>query len=108
MFSIIIELIIRLKSLNEVDDRRIAEFSFVFSFRKKILADRRAPLEGPIPGYQGYIPRMIPIGVGLGAPYRQAAQKALNRFAIETSNSTTNFSASADNDSLPDYANRAK
>ncbi len=60
------------------------------------IADRRPFLEGPIPGYQGYIPRMIPIGVGLGSRYQEAAKKALNRFGIETTHSMTNFSASMD------------
>jgi hypothetical protein len=39
---------------------------------------------------------MIPIGVGLGSRYQEAAKKALNRFGIETTNSMTNFSASTD------------
>jgi hypothetical protein len=52
---------------------------------------------------------MGPIGVGVGSPYREAARKALNRFAVETSNSVTNFSASNDDlPSIPDYANQSK
>jgi hypothetical protein len=52
---------------------------------------------------------MIPIGVGLGSRYQEAAKKALNRFAVETTNSTTNFPTSIDNQSsLPDYTDRSK
>jgi hypothetical protein len=72
-----------------------------------ILADRRPYLEGPIPGYKGYIPRMAPLGVGLGLRYQVAAKKALDRFSVESTNSMTNFSPAADN-SPADYNNRAK
>lgn len=58
-----------------------------------------------MPGYQGYIPRLTPIGVGLGAPYKEAARRALNRFGIEQTTSMTNFSATTD---VPDYPNNAK
>jgi hypothetical protein len=68
-------------------------------FNNIILADRRPFLEGPIPGYKGYIPRMIPIGVGLGSCYQEAAKKALDRFGFETTNSMTNFNTSNDNQS---------
>lgn len=52
---------------------------------------------------------MNPIGVGLGSCYKQAAKKALDRFAFETTNSMTNFSASADNQSsLSDLTDRSK
>jgi hypothetical protein len=40
---------------------------------------------------------MIPIGVGLGSRYQEAAKKALDRFGFETTNSMTNFSSSNDN-----------
>lgn len=72
-----------------------------------LLEDRRPYLEGPMPGYKGYIPRMVPIGVGLGSRYHEAAQKSLNRFAVETTNSMTNFSPSAEN-VAPDYSTHAK
>ena len=50
---------------------------------------------------------MAPIGVGLGSRYHEAAKKSLNRFAVETANSMTNFSPAAEN-AVPDYDTRAK
>lgn len=61
-----------------------------------------------MPGYKGYIPRMIPIGVGLGSRYKEAAKKALDRFAVESTNSMTNFPTSVDNQTTPDYMSRSK
>ena len=58
--------------------------------------DRRPFVEAPMPGYKGYIPRMGPIGVGVGSRYHDATKKSLGRFALETSNSTTNLSAATD------------
>jgi hypothetical protein len=84
------------------------------NFRNEIIlvcniADRRPFTEGPIPGYKGYVPRVIPIGAGLGAPYKEAARKGLYRFAVETTNSMTNFPPSFDNQPLlSDYAKRSK
>ena len=52
---------------------------------------------------------MGPIGVGLGSRYHGATEKSLNRFAIETTHSTTNFPTSIDNQqSLPNDTNRSK
>jgi hypothetical protein len=39
---------------------------------------------------------MISINLGVGSRYQQAAEKALNRFGIETTHSMTNFSTSTD------------
>ena len=62
-----------------------------------------------MPGYKGYIPRMIPINVGVGSCYKEAAKKALDRFAFETTNSMTNFPTSIDNEfSTSDYAKQSK
>ncbi|CAF4870379.1 unnamed protein product, partial [Rotaria socialis] len=53
------------------------------------------------------VPRMVPIGVGLGSRYHEATKKSLHRFAVETTNSTTNFPTIVDNQSLsPNYATR--
>ncbi|CAM4924275.1 unnamed protein product [Rotaria socialis] len=69
--------------------------------------DRRPFVEPPMPGYHGYVPRMVPIGVGLGSRYHEATKKSLHRFAVETTNSTTNFPTTVDNQSLsPNYAAR--
>ncbi|CAF3318398.1 unnamed protein product [Rotaria socialis] len=69
--------------------------------------DRRPFVEPPMPGYHGYVPRMVPIGVGLGSRYHEATKKSLHRFAVETTNSTTNFPTIVDNQSLsPNYATR--
>jgi hypothetical protein len=74
-----------------------------------IKEDRRSFVEPPMPGYKGYIPRMGPIGVGLGSRYHEATKKSLNRFAVESTNSMTNFPTSVDNQpSPPDYLNRSK
>lgn len=43
---------------------------------------------------------MSPIGVGLGSRYNEAAKKSLHRFAVETTNSMTNFPTSVDNQPL--------
>ncbi|CAF4621119.1 unnamed protein product [Rotaria socialis] len=54
--------------------------------------------DGLIPGYTG---------VGLGSRYHEATKKSLHRFAVETTNSTTNFPTTVDNQSLsPNYAAR--
>ncbi|UJR08546.1 hypothetical protein I4U23_012808 [Adineta vaga] len=63
--------------------------------------DHRPFVEPPIPGYTGYIPRISPLGVGLGSRYHEATKKALNRFAFETSNSMTNLPISVDNQTGP-------
>ncbi|CAF0924639.1 unnamed protein product [Adineta steineri] len=63
--------------------------------------DRRPFVEPPIPGYTGYIPRIIPIGAGLGLRYHEATNKALNRFAFETTHSMTNLPTSIDNQPPP-------
>ncbi|CAF0869572.1 unnamed protein product [Rotaria sordida] len=70
--------------------------------------DRRPFVEPPMPGYNGYIPRMSPIGVGLGTRYHEATKRSLNRFAVETTNSMTNFSTSVDNQPISaDYNNQS-
>jgi len=57
--------------------------------------DRRSTVEPPIPGYKGYIPRLGPFNMGVGSRYHDASQTALNRFAVETSHSTTNLPTTA-------------
>jgi len=90
---IIIELIIQQKFHKEVKKQNFRNDIKLF-----VILDARRPfIEAPIPGYKGYVPRMIPIGVGLGSRYQEASRKALNRFAVETTNSMTNFSPSIDN-----------
>ncbi|CAF0917529.1 unnamed protein product [Didymodactylos carnosus] len=54
-------------------------------------SDRRLLTEPPIPGYQGYIPRIRPTELGLGARYHETTRKGLNRFALETQHSMTNW-----------------
>jgi hypothetical protein len=66
-----------------------------------ILADRRTFVEPPIPGYRGYIPRIRPTELGLGASYHETTKKGLNRFALETMHSTTNYPISVDHQLAP-------
>ncbi len=60
------------------------------------LGDRRTFVEPPIPGYKGYIPRIGPTDLNLGLRYHEAAKKGLNRFAVESTYSTSNFPTSTD------------
>ncbi|CAF1180505.1 unnamed protein product, partial [Didymodactylos carnosus] len=55
------------------------------------MSDRRLFTEPPIPGYQGYIPRIRPTELGLGTRYHETTRKGLNRFALETEHSMTNW-----------------
>jgi len=55
---------------------------------------RRAFVEPPMPGYTGYIPRIRPTDLGLGLSYHQAAKKGLNRFAVESTYSISDFPTS--------------
>lgn len=47
------------------------------------LSDKREFTEPPIPGYTGFIPRIVPTDLGLGARYNQTTLKGLNRFKNE-------------------------
>ena len=58
--------------------------------------NRRLFTEPPIPGYKGYIPRVRPTDIGLGSRYHESSKKGLNRFAVESMSSTTNFPTSTD------------
>jgi len=48
-----------------------------------LVADKRPMVEPPIPGYQGYIPRIYPTEVGLGQRYHDSTNSGLNLFARE-------------------------
>jgi hypothetical protein len=58
--------------------------------------DRRIFAEPPIPGYKGYIPRIRPTDIGLGLRYHEATKKGLDRFAVESTYSTSNFPTTTD------------
>ncbi|XP_076455378.1 ciliary microtubule inner protein 2B-like [Babylonia areolata] len=46
-----------------------------------LMDDKRALYEAPIPGYQGFVPRIGPTEIGLGQRYKPRAQQGLNAFA---------------------------
>lgn len=46
--------------------------------------DKRAFVEPPMPGYQGYIPRIRPTELGLGCRYHTATKNGLEAFSSET------------------------
>jgi len=48
-----------------------------------LVADKRPMAEPPIPGYQGYIPRIYPTEVGLGQRYHDATDAGLGLFTRE-------------------------
>ncbi|KAL8561176.1 hypothetical protein ACOMHN_029247 [Nucella lapillus] len=46
-----------------------------------LMDDKRGLYEAPIPGYQGFVPRIGPTEIGLGQRYKPRAQQGLNAFA---------------------------
>jgi len=48
-----------------------------------LVADKRPMVEPPIPGYQGYIPRIYPTEVGLGQRYHCSTRSGLDLFDRE-------------------------
>lgn len=46
-----------------------------------LMDDKRGLYEAPIPGYQGFVPRIGPTEIGLGQRYKPRAQQGLNMFA---------------------------
>lgn len=68
--------------------------------------DRRSTVEAPIPGYKGYVPRLGPLNLGVGSRYHDASKSALNRFALETSHSTTNLPSSVVSPPTAAYGHR--
>eukprot|EP00745_Piridium_sociabile_P004012 TRINITY_DN123617_c1_g2_i1.p1 TRINITY_DN123617_c1_g2~~TRINITY_DN123617_c1_g2_i1.p1 ORF type:complete len:287 (-),score=43.70 TRINITY_DN123617_c1_g2_i1:64-798(-) len=48
-----------------------------------LMDDQRTMSEAPIPGYQGFVPRIGPTEIGLGQRYKPRAQQGLNAFARE-------------------------
>lgn len=48
-----------------------------------LVADKRPMREPPIPGYQGYIPRIYPTEVGLGQRYHDSTNSGLDLFQRE-------------------------
>ena len=96
IFWITIELFTPRKVQSEVRRRHSLEnVRFTLAIQS---VDRRAFVEPPIPGYRGFIPRIQPIDIGLGDRYHEATRKGLNRFAVETTNSMTNFPTNTDVD----------
>ena len=48
-----------------------------------ITEDKRTPTEPPIPGYQGYVPRINTTELGLGCRYHQSTKNGLEMFKME-------------------------
>lgn len=48
-----------------------------------LLEDKRATLEPPIPGYQGFVPRIRPTEIGLGQRYHVRTEQGLQDFGRE-------------------------
>ena len=48
-----------------------------------ILDSKRGPVEPPIPGYQGYVPRIRTTEAGLGARYHNMTKNGLEMFKAE-------------------------
>lgn len=46
-----------------------------------LMEDKKGVYEAPIPGYQGYVPRIGPTQIGLGQRYKVRTQQGLNDFA---------------------------
>lgn len=51
--------------------------------RPMLMEDKRTPTEPPIPGYQGYVPRIGTTEVGLGVRYHQSTKNGLEMFKME-------------------------
>lgn len=50
------------------------------SVASSLQTDRRQFTEAPMPGYTGYVPRIKPTELGLGARYHETTEKGLNDF----------------------------
>ncbi|XP_046567438.1 uncharacterized protein C10orf82-like [Haliotis rubra] len=49
-----------------------------------LLEDKRSLTEAPMPGYQGYVPRIRPTELGLGCRYHESSKIGFNAFVQET------------------------
>lgn len=58
-----------------------------------LMEDRRTPLEPPIPGYQGFVPRIGPTEIGLGQRYHNRTELGLRDFGREQMKDRTAKSA---------------
>lgn len=47
--------------------------------------DKRGPVEPPLPGYMGFVPRIGPTEIGLGQRYHTRTQYGLDAFARDQS-----------------------
>lgn len=58
-----------------------------------LMDDKRGLLEAPIPGYQGFVPRIGPTEIGLGQRYKTRTQQGLNAFANDQQRAFGTYSA---------------
>ncbi|XP_052222587.1 uncharacterized protein C10orf82-like [Dreissena polymorpha] len=58
--------------------------------RPMLMEDRRPLTEPPLPGYNGYIPRVKPTELGLGHRYHVACDNGFNAFVQETARHSLN------------------
>jgi len=56
-----------------------------------VTEDRRPLTEPPIPGYNGYVPRVKPTELGLGHRYHVASDNGFGQFVRETARHAQNI-----------------